>query len=281
MIGILLKDASYEQDIRELLMAFYPGETFAHERTEEAALYVEGEFEPEGREAGPEGRTEDQTEDQTEGSRGEDGGFFSLRLLENGETLAKKRFPVRYGKRLETKTAIKRELYEMLSAHTGKRLPWGTLTGIRPTKIVLSRLETGEPEESIRSFMADTYLTSRQKIDLCVETAKRERSLLEKLDYEKGYSLYVGIPFCPTTCLYCSFTSYPISAWEKKIPLYLDALFQELTYTAKRMKGRVLDTIYFGGGTPTSLKAEELDAILSKIEELFDLSAVQEITVEK
>ena len=96
MIGILLKDASYEQDIRELLMAFYPGETFAHERTEEAALYVEGEFEPEGREAGPEGRTEDQTEDQTEGSRGEDGGFFSLRLLENGETLAKKRFPVQY-----------------------------------------------------------------------------------------------------------------------------------------------------------------------------------------
>lgn len=280
MIGILLKDASYEQDIRELLMAFYPGETFAHERTEEAALYVEGEYEPEGREAGPEGRTEDQTEDQTEGSRGEDGGFFSLRLLENGETLAKKRFPVQYGKRLETKTAIKRELYEMLSAHTGKRLPWGTLTGIRPTKIVLSRLETGETEESIRSFMADTYLTSGQKIDLCVETAKRERSLLEKLDYEKGYSLYVGISFCPTTCLYCSFTSYPISAWEKKIPLYLDALFQELTYTAKRMKGRVLDTIYFGGGTPTSLKAEELDAILSKIEELFDLSAVQEITVE-
>ena len=78
MIGILLKDASYEQDIRELLMAFYPGETFAHERTEEAALYVEGEFEPEGREAGPEGRTEDQTEDQTEGSRGEDGGFFKM-----------------------------------------------------------------------------------------------------------------------------------------------------------------------------------------------------------
>ena len=114
-----------------------------------------------------------------------------------------------------------------------------------------------------------------------METAKSgERSLLEKLDYEKGYSLYVGIPFCPTTCLYCSFTSYPISAWEEKIPLYLDALFQELTYTAKRMQGRVLDTIYFGGGTPTSLKAEELDAILSKIEELFDLSAVQEITVE-
>ena len=191
---------------------------------------MEGEFEPLGREAGPEGRTEDQTEDQTVVSRGEDGGFFSLRLLENGEPLAKKRFPVQYEKRLETKTAIKRELYEMLSAHTGKRLPWGTLTGIRPTKIVLSRLETGETEESIRSFMADTYLTSGQKIDLCVETAKRERSLLEKLDYEKGYSLYVGIHFCPTTCLFCSFTSYSIRAWVKKIHLYLDALFQELIY---------------------------------------------------
>ena len=282
MIGILLKDASYEQDIRELLMAFYPGETFAHERTEEAALYVEGEFEPEGREAGPEGRTEDQTEDQTEGSRGEDGGFFSLRLLENGEMLAKKRFPVQYGKRLETKTAIKRELYEMLSAHTGKRLPWGTLTGIRPTKIVLSRLETGEPEESIRSFMADTYLTSGQKIDLCVETAKRERSLLEKLDYEKGYSLYVGIPFCPSICLYCSFSSYPLKQWQDRVDLYLDALVKEIQAVSRMMKakGRVLDTIYIGGGTPTTLEPDQLKRLFDALEDSFGFDGLAEFTVE-
>lgn len=90
----------------------------------------------------------------------------------------------------------------------------------------------------------------------------------------RGYSLYVGIPFCPTTCLYCSFTSYPIGAWEKKVHLYLEALFKELDYVAEKMKGRTLDTVYFGGGTPTSLKAEELDALLTKIENTFDLSKV-------
>ena len=258
MIGILLKDSSYEQDIRELLMAFYPGESFAHEEKEDVSFYVTGEYESE--------------------SGGE--GYFCLRLVEEGKEKDSRRFAIRYGKRLEAKTAIKRELYGMLSKRTGKTLPWGTLTGIRPTKIVLTRLEQGEPEESIRSFMEETYLTSRQKVDLCVETAKREKNLLRQVDYERGYSLYVGIPFCPTTCLYCSFTSYPIGAWAGKIPLYLEALFKELSYVADRMRGRTLDTVYFGGGTPTSLQAEELDAILSKIEELFDLSPVKEITVE-
>ena len=126
--------------------------------------------------------------------------------MEEGKEKDSRRFAIRYGNRLEAKTAIKRELYGMLSKRTGKTLPWGTLTGIRPTKIVLTRLEQGEPEESIRSFMEETYLTSRQKVDLCVETAKREKKLLRQVDYERGYSLYVGIPFCPTTCLYCSFT---------------------------------------------------------------------------
>ena len=90
----------------------------------------------------------------------------------------------------------------------------------------------------------------------------------------------MGIPFCPTTCLYCSFTSYPIGKWGKRMDEYLGALFRELEYTADRMKGKVLDTVYFGGGTPTSLSAEHLDQVIAKVEELFDLSGVQEFTVE-
>ena len=96
--------------------------------------------------------------------------------------------------------------------------------------------------------MEKTYLTSREKIDLSLEIAEREKELLSHIDYENGYSLYVGIPFCPTTCLYCSFTSYPIGAWEKKMDQYLAALFKELDYVAETMKGRTLDTVYFGGG---------------------------------
>ena len=115
---------------------------------------------------------------------------------------------------------------------------------------------------------------------MSIEIAAREKKLLEPLDYERGYSLYVGIPFCPTTCLYCSFTSYPIEKWRGRTGLYLEALFKELEYTARKMEGRPLDTVYFGGGTPTSLPAEDLEALLSRLEQLFDLSRVLEFTVE-
>lgn len=254
MLGILLNDTSYEQDIRELMMAFYPGETFAHEKQDDVTFYVEGIY------------------------GGDDA--FTLKVIDNGTVLDEKTFPIDYANRLNAKTSIKRELYHMLSAQTGKVLPWGTLTGIRPTKIALTRLYEGWKEEDIKAFMRDTYLTSEEKIDLSVEIAEREKELLSEIDYEHGYSLYVGIPFCPTTCLYCSFTSYPIGAWQKKMHLYLEALFKELDYVAEKMKGRTLDTVYFGGGTPTSLKAEELDQILTKIENTFDLSTVKEFTVE-
>ena len=258
MIGILLNDNAYEQDIRELLMAFYPGETFVHEKQDGVSFYIEGI------------RTDDG-----------DGTHFRLRVSDpDGIVSEETEFPIDYAVRLNAKTTIKKELYGILNKRTRKELPWGTLTGIRPTKIAMTRLDHGEDEESIRSFMRETYLTSEEKIDLSVEIAKRERELLSHIDYENGYSLYVGIPFCPTTCLYCSFTSYPIGAWEKKVPLYLEALFKELDYVAKKMKGRTLDTIYFGGGTPTSLKAEELDFLITKIENTFDLSKVKEFTVE-
>ena len=123
-------------------------------------------------------------------------------------------------------------------------------------------------------------MASDEKINLSLEIAAREKKLLEPLDYERGYSLYVGIPFCPTTCLYCSFTSYPISKWTGRTGLYLEALFKELEYTAGKMKGRPLDTIYFGGGTPTSLPAEDIHAILCKLEDLFDTAHALEFTVE-
>ena len=123
-------------------------------------------------------------------------------------------------------------------------------------------------------------MASDEKIDLCIEIGAREKALLAPLDYERGWSLYVGIPFCPTTCLYCSFTSYPVGKWKGRMEEYLSALFKEMEYTAGRMEGRPLDTIYIGGGTPTSLEAEELDRLLSRMEQLFDTGHALEFTVE-
>lgn len=260
MIGLLIQDNAYEQDIRELLMSFYPGETYAHEIKDEVDFYVQTRFAGESAEIAL-------WERAVEGQAADGNPHLPVpEGLEGWRMSAFSRAFCDLSDHSETKNVIKQAFYSMLTQRTGHELPWGSLTGIRPTKIALSRLEEGWKEEEIRSFMKKTYLASDEKIDLSIEIASREKRLLEPLDYDRGYSLYVGIPFCPTTCLYCSFTSYPISRWKGRTGLYLEALFKEMEYVAKKMKGRPLDTIYFGGGTPTSLPAEDIDAILTRLD---------------
>ena len=295
MIGLLIQDNAYEQDIRELLMSFYPGETYAHEVKENVDFYVQTRLEDgeaaigiwekleNGEEsagaavnaAGVEAKdsavsVEKQTDSNMSAPEGLEGWTLTTHSAGKADL----------SDHSSTKNVIKKLFYQMLVGRTGHELPWGSLTGIRPTKIALSRLEDGWKEDDIRRFMKETYMTSDEKINLSVEIAAREKRLMEPINYDSGYSLYVGIPFCPTTCLYCSFTSYPISKWKGRTGLYLEALFKELEYTAEKMKGRPLDTIYFGGGTPTSLPAEDIDAILCKLEQLFDIKNVLEFTVE-
>ena len=185
-----------------------------------------------------------------------------------------------YEDRFETKNRIKRRLYVLLMGETGKQLPWGTLTGIRPTKIAMTKLAEGALPEEIFRYMKETYFTSDEKIRLSIEIAQRERQLLSAIDYKNGYSLYIGIPFCPTTCLYCSFTSYPIGKWKERTGEYLEALFREMDYVAEEKRGCTLDTVYFGGGTPTSLSPEDLDILITRLKKTFDFSTVQEFTVE-
>ena len=121
---------------------------------------------------------------------------------------------------------------------------------------------------------------SQPKIDLSVEIAKRELELLKQIDYKQGYSLYVGIPFCPSICSYCSFSSSPIGIWEGKVNAYLDALEREIDFLAHAMRDRELNTIYIGGGTPTTLSPEQLKRLLGKLQHSFDFSNLLEYTVE-
>ncbi len=179
-----------------------------------------------------------------------------------------------------TKDDLKSFLYQTLCEYTGRTLPWGDLIGIRPTKIAMTRMEEGASAEETAAFLQREHQVSEEKASLAVDIAQREKRILQDIHYENGYSLYVGIPFCPTTCLYCSFPSFNIALWKDRINDYLTALEQEMKETAAMMKGKVLDTVYIGGGTPTSLEADQLDRLCSGIERYFDLGRVQEYTVE-
>ena len=178
------------------------------------------------------------------------------------------------------KDCFKRFLYESLSSITGKTLPWGNLTGIRPTKIAYGMLEEGRSEDEILTFLDKKHFVSEEKSRLSIDIAKRERELLSGVHYEGGYSLYIGIPFCPTTCLYCSFTSFAIGAYRKQVEDYVDCLIKEMEYVSKRYADKILDSVYIGGGTPTTLEAHQLDRLIGRLKELFDFSRVKEFTVE-
>ena len=184
--------------------------------------------------------------------------------------------------RAEYKNQLKILLYQGLSKITGTTLPWGTLTGIRPTKQALSKLEEGRSLEEIESYFGERYLCSKEKTDLSVDIASRELDILHKIDYKNGYSIYIGIPFCPTRCLYCSFTAFSVKAYEDYVDSYLDALFKEIDYAKGCFDGleKKLTTIYIGGGTPTSLNEAQLERLLIKINETYDLASIHEFTVE-
>ena len=265
MIVAKLNQSEFEYDIHSLIKAFYPSENVS--ATVEDKEYGEPV-------------TSRMTVDYGENCIDICWWNGDAKTPEASDIIAQAETEVDFSDRKEAKNSLKRLLYGMLSEHTGKKLPWGNLTGIRPTKIPMKLLEAGKSREEIRTFMKDTYAASDEKIDLAVDIAERELALLGKIDYENGYSLYVGIPFCPTTCLYCSFTSYPLASWEARMDAYLDALEKEIDFVAEKFRGKYLNSIYIGGGTPTTLHPAQLERLITKIKSSFDLSHCLEFTVE-
>ena len=132
--------------------------------------------------------------------------------------------------KITQKRYINKKLYQFLVSLTGEHHAWGDMTGVRPTKMMMEKVEEGLSDDEIVAFMQETYVVEEPKARLGIEIEKREKAQLEKLDYVNGYSLYIGIPFCPTTCSYCSFTSYPLHKWEKRMDEYVDTLLKELSY---------------------------------------------------
>jgi len=179
------------------------------------------------------------------------------------------------------KTYVKKSINETLKSALKTELPWGLITGIRPSKIVREMLSEGADINTVRNKFKNFYECSDAKTNIALEVAKNEDTLIKSMP-PNSVSLYVGIPFCPTRCLYCSFTSQSIHFSNKLTEPYLDALFKEIKYTADliKEKGYLPDTIYIGGGTPTALSCNQLEMLLSEMEKHFDYSNLREFTLE-
>lgn len=180
----------------------------------------------------------------------------------------------------EKKDTCIRTLYQVCKEITGKDLPWGILTGVRPTKQVLSGVLEGRDTKELRDYMMNYYLVSEDKWILSRQIAGVEKVLLSEIDEKNGYSLYISIPFCPTTCLYCSFTSYPEGMWKERMDEYVDCLEKEIRFLKEVMPDKNPDTIYVGGGTPTTLSPKHLERLMEILKDCFDFDALKEFTVE-
>ena len=265
-IGILFENREFEHDVYELIKAFYP-------EAEIHTLYEDDEAEYDLRfcvERDNENyfikydRKENPEIKETE-----------IKGVASAEVITDSAVKDPHALRKENKDSIKYALYQLLVKLTGRTLPWGNLTGIRPAKLAMGMIESGMKNTEAAQEMREKYLVSPQKTALAITIANREREILKDIDYENGYSLYIGIPFCPSICLYCSFSSYPLKVWEKRSDEYV-----EVRETALMMKGRKLDTIYIGGGTPTTLLPHQIRKLLDTVGEAFGYEGLAEFTVE-
>ena len=171
-------------------------------------------------------------------------------------------------------------LFNLLSGITGYTPQWGILTGVRPSKL-MNTLIAEMGEDGARDYFCDKLLVTKAKTELAMSVAKAESKIMKMSD-EKSFSLYVSIPFCPTRCNYCSFVSHSIAQAKKLLPEYVEKLCEEIRLTAQIVKdlGLRLESVYWGGGTPTTLSAEQLEKICTEIRNGFDFSEIREYTIE-
>lgn len=174
-----------------------------------------------------------------------------------------------------------RLLFLLLCRFFDTKPRWGLLTGIRPVRKINLLLQKGLTESEIRKEFTEKYYVSDDKTDIAYRTAMVQQPLLPSFD-KKTVSIYISVPFCPTRCSYCSFVSHSMDSAFKLIPAYVEALCRELEILGEivNSKGLKIDTVYYGGGTPTSISAEDLFRLMKKTSECFDLSSIREYNVE-
>ncbi|MBQ8941376.1 MAG: coproporphyrinogen dehydrogenase HemZ [Firmicutes bacterium] len=238
-MNYILKNHDYTDDIVVTIMMFYPNEKYAQIT------------EPEGR---------------TVLSAIENGGAFAA-FYDGGECLARAQVNIDPENEKNVRFGLRTAVFKCLMQVHPIKAPWGTLTGVRPAKLVQMMYRDGLSDEEVYASLKNDYFVTDEKIRLAMKVAKSEQRIVENGIGKIG--LYIGIPFCPTRCLYCSFTSYPLDKYANKVDLYLDALEREIKFTAELIKDKELESIYIGGGTPTSLNETQLERLLTLVSDSF------------
>ncbi|MDP4183485.1 MAG: coproporphyrinogen dehydrogenase HemZ, partial [Bacillota bacterium] len=187
----------------------------------------------------------------------------------------------RYEIQKGVKRELKRQLYKVLSNFTGKNMPWGMLTGIRPAKIVHEMIGKSLPKTAIIDRLNNYYMVNDKKAEILYNVSEKEGRILSKTR-ENMVSVYIGIPFCISKCSYCSFTSNPIDNSSGIVTKYTDALIDELVKTSQLIadKGWAVQSVYIGGGTPTSIDEQNLKRVLDAVESYINMDSIEEYTLE-
>ena len=262
MILLVQNNTEYENDLRTMISAFFIGEKIRVASPAEVSEYkreIFGEFKFVLTAFFDESSTRLRIEEK---------GYVRYSAYAYGNFHDRKRY----------RNRLKLASYRLLSEYTGRLLPWGSLTGMRPTKIATGGIEKGKSRDEIIEYYQTIYDTSAEKAALATDVALSEDKIIKTINPLTDYCLYVGIPFCPTRCLYCSFAAYPIHEFESKVGKYIETLKQELPFISYLNRNRKLVAIYIGGGTPTSLSADQLSEVMGAIKDCFDFSALREYT---
>jgi len=265
MIKVIDLNPQYEYEVKELLKLFYPPDEVAMNQeadVDDEASILELSFQEQGKVIALTVRYK-----HPEGER-----VYQEEQSIVNDPLGKKKLE---------KRMIKRGIYTLITEAHGVYLPWGTLVGIRPTKLAHELIERGLPAPAITQELQEEHLMNGEKAELLLSVAQREYPYLYPLR-EDLISVYISIPFCPSRCVYCSFPSNAIKTWGYLQAQYLDALCKEIEATASHIRSskKTIETLYIGGGTPSVLTVPQLQQLIGVLKRELPLDNLKEFTFE-
>lgn len=249
VMNYILKGHNYIDDVVSILMMFYPNDKYIQSEEIGDSITVISTFDKIAAKA---------------------------ELYYGNELKASAQYSAENDSIREIKRVIGLSIAKAVNSVLNIPLPWGILTGVRPAKLVSEAWLEGQTTNDIRATFKDKYLVSDEKLNLMIKVAEEEKKIVEGGLGKAG--LYIGIPFCPTRCLYCSFTSYPLKQYSNRVDAYLEALIKEMDFCKEYFFDKEIESLYIGGGTPASLNEKQLDKLLTNVEKCFKIPV--EFTVE-